>query len=180
MTKILGIVKDGKLIPEESWVKFVSSLENDFNNIETNNERAKRELAKAIVQSVKKRLAPKTGVLFSGGIDSSLIVFILKQLKSNFTCYTVGLEGSDDILWAQKVVNEYGFNLKYKILSLNEFEDVVKNVVKLLNDADIVKVSVGSVLYAAGKLALLDGNNVLFGGLGSEEIFAGYQRQERA
>ena len=56
----------------------------------------------------------------------------------------------------------------------------LKNVIKILNDADIVKVSVGSVLYSAGKLALSQGDNVLFGGLGSEEIFAGYQRHEEA
>ena len=70
--------------------------------------------------------------------------------------------------------------MKYKLLSLEELENIVKNVVKILNEADIVKVSVGSVLYAAGKLALADNNNVLFGGLGSEEIFAGYKRHEDA
>ena len=178
MTQILGIVKEGKLIPENLWVKLINSLENDFDNLETNKERAKRELAASIVSAIKKRIVPKFGVLFSGGVDSSLIALVAKQLKCNFTCYTVGIENSDDILWAQKVAKEYGFNFKYKILSLEELENVVKSVVKLLNDADIVKVSVGSVLYAGGKLALADGNNVLFGGIGSEEIFAGYQRHE--
>jgi len=178
MTQVLGIVKEGKLIPQEMWVKFVSSLENDFDSLETNNERAKRELAEAIVQSVKKRVTSKFGILFSGGVDSSLIAFTAKQLKCNFTCYTVGIENSDDVAWAQKVANEYGFNFKYKVLTLDELENIVKNVVKILNDTDIVKVSVGSVLYAAGKLALADGNSILFGGLGSEEIFAGYQRHE--
>ena len=178
MTQILGIVKEGKLIPEELWVKFVSSLENSFDNLETNNERAKRGVAKAIINAVKKRATQRFGILFSGGVDSSLIAFIAKQLKYNFTCYTVGIEGSDDIEWAKRVAEEYKFNFKYRILSLEELENVVKNVAKILNDADIVKVSVGSVLYAGGKLALADNNNILFGGLGSEEIFAGYQRHE--
>jgi len=178
MTKILGIVKEGRLIPEDLWIKFVYGLENNFDNLETNKERAKRELSDAIIQSIKKRAVAKFGILFSGGIDSSLIAFVSKQLKCNFTCYTVGLEGSDDIIWARKVANEYEFNFKYKVLSLDEFEKIINNVVKILNDADIVKVAVGSVLYSAGKLALADGNNVLFGGLGSEEIFAGYQRHE--
>jgi len=180
MTQVLGIVKEGKLVPEDLWIKLISGLENDFDNLETNKERAKRELAESIVSSIKKRIVPKFGVLFSGGVDSSLIAFVAKQLKCNFTCYTVGIEGSDDVLWAKKVVDEYKFNFKYKILGLDELEIILKNVVKLLNDADIVKVSVGSVLYAGGKLALADGNNILFGGLGSEEIFAGYQRHETA
>ncbi len=180
MTQILGIVKKGKLIPQELWIKFVNNLENGFDNLETNNERAKREVAQAIIEAIKKRITQKFGILFSGGVDSSLIAFVAKQLKCNFTCYTVGIENSDDIAWAQKIANEYGFNFKYKILSLDEFENIVKNVVKILSDADIVKVSVGSVLYAGGRLALADSNNVLFGGLGSEEIFAGYQRHEEA
>ncbi len=180
MTQVLGIVKEGKLIPEELWVKFVNGMQNSFDNLETNNQRAKRELAEAVVNAVKKRIAPKFGILFSGGVDSSLIAFVCRQLKCNFTCYTVGIESSDDIAWAQKAAKEYEFNLKYKILSLGEFEITLKNVVRLLNDADIVKASVGSVLYSAGKLALADGNNIIFGGLGSEEIFAGYQRHEEA
>ena len=180
MTQILGIVKEGRLIPEDLWIKFVNSMENDFDSLETNNERAKRELAESIVQSVRKRAVPKAGILFSGGVDSSLIAFILKKLNCNFTCYTVGIENSDDIAFAQKVANEYRFSFKHKILNLDELESVIKSVIKILNDADIVKISVGSVLYAAGKLALADGNNVLFGGLGSEEIFAGYKRHEDA
>jgi len=79
-------------------------------------------------------------------------------------------------MWAQQVAKEYSFNFKYKILTLDEFETVLKETIKILNDADIVKASVGSVLHAAGKIAAADGSNILFGGLGSEEIFAGYQR----
>ena len=180
MTRILGIVKEGILVPQDTWIKFITGLQNDFGKLETNNERAKRELANSIVASIKKRIVPRFGILFSGGVDSSLIAFASKQLKCNFTCYTVGIEGSDDVVWAQKVANEYRFNFKCKMLNLDQLESIVKSVISILKDSDIVKVSVGSVLYAAGKLALSDGNNILFGGLGSEEIFAGYQRHEDA
>ncbi len=180
MTQILGIVKEGKLIPEDLWIKFITGLETDFDSLETNKERAKRRLAGYVVQSMKKRITQRFGILFSGGVDSSLIAFVSKQLNYNFTCYTVGIDGSDDIAWAQKVAKEYNFNLKYKILSMEEFENIVSTVVKVLNDSDIVKVGVGSVLYAGAKLALSGGDNILFGGLGSEEIFAGYQRHEDA
>ncbi|HLC50209.1 MAG TPA: asparagine synthase C-terminal domain-containing protein [Candidatus Nanoarchaeia archaeon] len=176
MTQVLGIVKEGKLIPEDLWIKFISGMENGFDDLETNQERAKRELAKSVVEAVRKRIVPKFGILLSGGVDSSLISFISKQLKCNFTCYTVGIENSDDIIWAKDVAKEYGLNHKVKMLTLDELETVLKETIGILNDADIVKASVGSVLYACGKVALADGNSVLFGGLGSEEIFAGYQR----
>jgi len=180
MTQMLGIVKEGRLIPEELWIKFVKSIENGFDGLETNKERAKREIAEAFINSMKRRVAPKFGILFSGGVDSSLIAFAAKQLKCNFTCYTVGIESSDDIEWAKKAADEYGFNLKCRLLTLEELENVVKEVAHLLDDPDFSRVSIGSVLHAAGKMALADNNNILFGGLGSEEIFAGYQRHETA
>ena len=176
----MEIVKGGNLVPEEAWVSFVSGIENGFESLETNKERSKRIIAKTIVESVKRRLVQKFGILFSGGIDSTLIAFISKKCKSSFTCYTVGCANSNDINWSQKIAAEYDFSLKCKNLELEELEFVLRKVVRILGEADVMKVSVGSVLYAAGKVAIADGNNILFGGLGSEEIFAGYQRHEDA
>ena len=57
---------------------------------------------------------------------------------------------------------------------------MIEDTIKILASYDIVWVSVGSVLYATAKLALNDNVKVLFGGLGTEEIFAGYQRHEES
>ncbi|MBS3103003.1 hypothetical protein J4458_06200 [Candidatus Woesearchaeota archaeon] len=174
--------KNNNLIDEDKWITSVNSIENNFDNLETNKERAKRVLREKITSAIKIRAQnlDNFGVLFSGGVDSSLIAMVCKQLGLKFTCYSIGLENSQDIEAAKKVASYYSLNLKYKILSLEEFESIIKNTVKILNSTDMVWVSVGSVLYAAGKLALNDKANVLFGGLGSEEIFAGYQRHEEA
>jgi len=180
MTQILGVVREGKLIPEEMWKKFMQSIENPFDSLETNRERAKRTLASKIIEAVKKRASGKFGISFSGGVDSALIAFIAKKLNCDFTCYTVGLANSEDIIWAQRIAKEYNFRHVSRILSLQEFESVIKNAAKLLNEPDVTKVSVGAVLYAAGKLALNDNIRSLLGGLGSEEIFAGYQRHSEA
>src|SRR3989338_4683910 len=117
----LNFVKDGNLIPEESWKDMISEMENSFENLETNLERAKREIAKILIEAVKKRVSPKFGILFSGGVDSTLIAFICKQLKCNFTCYTVGIESSDDIEWAGKIAKEYNLDWKHKVFSLDEY-----------------------------------------------------------
>lgn len=176
MTLIAGIVKEGQLVPEEKWKQAIFSLENSFDGLETNKERAKRRIKDALVNAVKKRTEGNFGLLFSGGVDSSILALIAKQLGKNMTCYTVGIENSQDVEWAQKVAQVYGFHHEYKVLSLDELEYVVKQVVELTKRTDIVTVGVGSVLYAAGKMALATNIHSLFGGLGSEEIFAGYQR----
>ena len=180
MTEVLGIVKDGKLIPEDVWVSLVRGIENGFDNLETNLERAKRELSVKLVDAVKKRSNGKFGIMFSGGVDSTLIAFIAKKLGCDFTCYSVGLEGSEDLKWAKEIAKEYGFNFNFIELNLKEFESIIKEVMLILGETDVTKVSVGAVGYAASGLALKDGINVMFSGLGSEEIFAGYKRHSEA
>ena len=180
--KEIYLDENNNLIEEDKWKNFIKSIKTNFDNLETNKERAKRILKEKIIDGVKKRTEnlDNFGILFSGGVDSSLIALICKQLNLNFTCYTIGLENSQDIEAAKKVADFYGFNLNYKVLSLEEFEDIIRNTIRILNTEEIVWVSVGSVLYAAGKLALNDNMSILFGGLGSEELFAGYQRHEES
>ena len=80
MTTVTGIVKGGQLIPEEQWRKFIASLTPNPDDLETNKERSKRAIARLLAEAVKKRLKEKNAVLFSGGVDSSLIAFIIRKL----------------------------------------------------------------------------------------------------
>ena len=167
MTQTTGIVREGKLIPEELWIRFVEGLEANSKEFEMqknsnkseflasskteivfemNRERAKRALAAKIIDAVRKRAAGKFGILLSGGVDSSLIAFIAKKLNCDFTCYTVGLENSEDVIWANKAAKEYGFRHVCRVLSQQEFEFAIRNTAKLVNEADVTKVCVGSVL----------------------------------
>ena len=175
-------IKEGNLIKKEDWEKLISSMETNCNNLETNKARAKRKLRDTIETAIKNRTInlEKFGILFSGGVDSTLIAFLCKKYNLDFTCYTIGLENSQDIEFAKIIANKYDFDLKYRTLTLDDFENIIKNVVKILNNSEIVWVSVGSVLYATAQLALQDNIKILFGGIGTEEIFAGYQRHDEA
>ena len=175
-------IKESNLIKKEDWEKLISSIETKYDALETNKERAKRKISSLIERSIIERAqnTGKFGILFSGGVDSTLIAFLCKKHGFNFTCFTIGLENSQDIEYAKKIAEKHNFDLKYQILSLEEFENVIKSTVKILNSDEIVWVSVGSVLYAAARLALQSNINILFGGLGTEEIFAGYRRHEDA
>ena len=175
-------IKDKNLIKQEEWEKIMSSIETDYDTLETNKERIKRKLNNAMEKAILTRASNigKFGILFSGGVDSTLIAYVCKKHNYDFTCFTIGLENSQDIEQAKIVAQKYDFDLKYKILTLVEFENIVKNTVKILNDDEIVWVSVGSVVYAASQLALQSNIKILFSGLGTEELFAGYQRHEDA
>ncbi|MBW2977349.1 hypothetical protein KY331_00740 [Candidatus Woesearchaeota archaeon] len=167
-----------KLISEKEWIKHIDSLK-------TKAKATKAELKKQLITSIKKRIQKKKfGIMFSGGIDSSLIAFICKKAKANFICYAVGIENAADIEAAKKAAKLLKIKLKYKVFSLSEAEKIIKAVTKIVgagtqtkSDSSLVmKVGVGSVVYAAAQLAKKDKINVLFSGLGSEELFAGYER----
>lgn len=142
----------------------------------------RKELAGLVINSVSKNiLDEKFGILFSGGIDSSLIALICKQLEVDFTCYCVGYQEKkskmpEDIVYAKKVAKHFGFKLKYKLYNLKEVEKAISELKKILGTyTNVVNIGVGLVEYFSLELSK---EKRLFSGLGSEEIFAGYERHK--
>jgi len=161
------------MISEKAWINHIDSLK-------TKKIASKAELKKALVDAIISRIPKKRfGIMFSGGIDSGLIAFICKKQKADFICYAVGLENAADIEAAKKAAKLLKVKLKFKIFTLEESEKVIKSTVKIVGP-DVLSVGVGSVVYAAAMLAKKDKINYLFSGLGSEEIFAGYERHVSA
>ena len=129
----------------------------------------------------------KFGILFSGGLDSTIIACLCKLLEKkpgiDFTCYTAGLSGVQlppDVEYAKKMAEELGLDLKIKIIDLDEVEEYLKDVVPLVEDSNVPKVGVALTMYAACVAAREDGIRVMFSGSGADEIFAGYDRHKRS
>ena len=146
-------------------------------------EKILAELEEKLFFAVAKRLEgiDHWGILFSGGIDSTLLAFISKKLGKKFICYTAAFADGNtrdapDLLQAQEVAETLGFALKTKILTLDETEKAVREVVRIIETSDVVKVGVALPFYVCSTMAAADGCKVLLSGLGSEELFAGYQR----
>ncbi len=168
-----------KLITEKEWKKEITKLKTK--KLIKDKKEIKELLKKELIYSIEKSLPKERfGILFSGGIDSTFIAFVCKKLKKDFVCYSVGLENSEDLESAKKVSKALGFKLTYKQLTLNEAEAIIKKTVKILGKklSNVVNVGVGSVLIACFDLAKKDKIKYFYSGLGSEEIFAGYQRHE--
>ena len=146
---------------------------------------------KNIYLSLEKIISERTegvsfGVLLSGGVDSSIIAKICKDLGRNFRCFCVGIRGSKDIFYAQKVSAYFNLDLVVKEYSLAELELLLKEVIDVLPipviEKDnyieyIVKLTVSAVNLGSMKL----GSEELFlSGIGAEELFAGYERHSKA
>ncbi len=176
-----NIVIGNNLISYENWESYVDTLKSQVKRDITDEKQAIDNIKDVFIDSIKKRFSnDKFGVLFSGGVDSVAIAYVCSLLKQDFVCYTVGLEGSQDIVESVKVAKALNLNHVKKTLTVEELEQVFKELVKIFpkHALNIVNLGVGAVELAAIKLAQKDKINIFFTGLGSEEIFAGYKRHE--
>jgi diphthine-ammonia ligase len=175
-----------ELITPEAWETIIHDLRDQVarENIPSSLSESWSEAFTAAV--LERARHENIGVLFSGGVDSTFIAFLLAKYKIPFTCYTIGFHDTgtkqpEDIHEAKRVAEYYGWKHKYRVLNMQEIGPIVQRVVGILGDAaNPTSVGVATVVLAAAELAAQDDVRVLFGGLGSEEIFAGYQRHEKA
>lgn len=184
-------VVDGRLIAENEWKQRVSELRKDVDEcagLDTSFSHLKKELVNAVLVRAREILDAnkKIGLFFSGGVDSTLIGFILKQHGIPFTAYTVGFqdEGTkmpEDVEESLVVAEQLGFEQKIIMLTLDAADVVFKKSAEILKEnTNVVSLGVGGVVLAAAQAAKKDGITHFFGGLGSEELFAGYQRHDLA
>lgn len=138
-------------------------------------ERAKLALMKTLVHAVRVRVGKRTGVLFSGGLDSSLIALIASNY-SKVTLYTAGTEGSPDLEWARKVSDELGLPLNEYVFDFDDVREAVPRVAFAIEDPNPMNLAIGIPLYFATKLAREDGCKLLLSGQGADELFGGYAK----
>lgn len=122
----------------------------------------------------------EVGVIFSGGLDSSYLALLLKEISENIglkiKLYAVGKEGSHDIE-AAKYASKF-LNLDLEICEITEdmIRDALPSVVKAIGDDNLMKVGVGLTAYFATKMVAEDGIKVAISGQGADELFGGYKR----
>lgn len=171
------------------WEALIDNLRENEKALDLSKDEMVLELASLVenkILEMAKSVKGTVGVLFSGGVDSTLICYVLNKNNVPFLAATVGFRDNDnqklpdDILEARKIAKQYGFNHVEKIFSFNEVSDLFFETVKILGEdlTNVVNVGVGSVEIAGIKLLQNHDStiNSVFGGLGSEEIFAGYKR----
>lgn len=146
-------------------------------------EQLKKKLDKAIERNIAND--EKIGVLFSGGVDSSLLAYMAKQKGKEVRCYSAalnegGLSIPKDLESSQEVAKKYNFYLKVRTITLGELEKIIPKVMNIIKSSNVVKVGVAIPLYLSMELAEEDSISYLLSGIGSEEIFAGYERHAKA
>ncbi|MEE8167473.1 MAG: asparagine synthase C-terminal domain-containing protein [Candidatus Hydrothermarchaeales archaeon] len=120
-----------------------------------------------------------TGILFSGGLDSSLIAKIYEDLNMEATLYSVAMPGSHDFEHIRGIEEFFKFDVKLRELAHEELEGYARRVIAAIKNRDPLHVSIGIPFYAACEEAKSDGMKAILIGQGADELFAGYHRYLR-
>ncbi|HHQ45057.1 MAG TPA: hypothetical protein ENN13_02855 [Candidatus Altiarchaeales archaeon] len=118
------------------------------------------------------------GIIFSGGIDSTLIALKAREFKT-VECFTVGFEDSHDFRHA-RIAKDKGLNVTEILLDLDFLEEALIDVVNLVGEPNPLAAGVGVPMYLASKKAREAGLDVMLCGQGADELFGGYWRYVEA
>lgn len=135
------------------------------------------KLRTALGEAVRKRVDTDLpiGVIYSGGIDSSIVLHEASRAHPDCTAYTIGAAGSQDIAVAQRFCAERG--IRHVVIPLERRQlgwRSIRRAIRLteLNEyLDIINAVVSLPLFEAIHRS---GVKVVLGGDGSDELFGGY------
>ncbi len=146
------------------------------------NKKPKTSLFELIKESVKEQTNSfyPSAILFSGGVDSTLLALASKEIGLNLPLYTFDFKGnqqkngySEDFIYAKKIASK--LNLELRIVSYNkeDFEEYLKQHSDFPEPyLDLA----GFSLHLLCKQAKKDGIKILLNGTGADEFFGGYRR----
>ncbi len=143
-------------------------------------DKTAEKIKEKFLEAVEKRVPDKEiALLFSGGVDSTLIAAALKELGEEFTCYTAGIQYGNvnaprDVEWAEKIAEKMDLELKVNKASLEDVETELPKITDWISSTSVVKNGVALPFH----LALTGSEKVVMSGLGSEQLYAGYSRQQ--
>jgi asparagine synthase (glutamine-hydrolysing) len=116
------------------------------------------------------------GCLLSGGLDSSVIAYLLSKYIPNLNTYSIGLSSdSPDLKYARIVAKSIGSIHHEIVLPEQDFLNAIPSVIETIESYDTTTVRASVPMYLLCKYIKENTDNVvIFSGEFSDELFGGY------
>jgi asparagine synthase (glutamine-hydrolysing) len=113
-------------------------------------------------------------VVFSGGLDSTIILHLATKYHADVTAFSLGTDTSSDLEFARQFCQEYSIPHRVIPFQLDRIPRSITNAIfngELFEPVDISDMVAMSAIFAAIRS---EGFKIALSGDGSDEIFAGY------
>jgi asparagine synthase (glutamine-hydrolysing) len=152
----------------------------NYNIVEDTEENICANIATLFEEAVVKRLMSerKVGALLSGGLDSSAVVAVMcrHMPAKDLNTYSIGLQGSTDLMWARKVADYLGTNHHEVCLTEKQFLNAIEDTIYQIESYDTTSVRASVPNYLVSKYISANTDDcVIYCGDMSDEIFGSYR-----
>jgi asparagine synthase (glutamine-hydrolysing) len=194
--KALSICHTVKAFPPNTWLELDYSGSdmvwnwgtywrpfqmNTYRTLFTDEDRAVRACQNMLRAAVRKRMMSDRlpiGCFLSGGLDSSLIAALLVEelpQPSDLHTFSIGMEGSTDLSYADEVANFLGTTHHRVIVTEKEMLDAIPNALRHMETWDTTTVRAGTGMYLLSRwIATHSEVRVIFSGEGADELSGSY------
>ena len=135
------------------------------------------EIQNAVKESITEK---KIGIAFSGGVDSTLVSKICKDLEFDITLLTIGFPDSHDIAFAKDVNEILNFHHEISKIDHDSFNEIASKINKKINTDNISWNENCIAFYYVAKLANSLGIKNVVTANGIDELFCGYNAYREA
>ncbi|MBS3922313.1 MAG: asparagine synthase C-terminal domain-containing protein [Nitrosarchaeum sp.] len=127
------------------------------------------EILKESCESCKSNL-----IAISGGLDSTIIAYFLKERKPNSIAIIAKDFVASDLTYSQRVSKEFSIPLTINQVSTTDILNAIEETVKILRNFNDIEIRNNVVMYLAIKWAKEQNSSGIITGDGADELFAGY------
>jgi asparagine synthase (glutamine-hydrolysing) len=114
------------------------------------------------------------GIAFSGGLDSSLLSGICKQVGKNVTLLTVAFSRLRDIKISNEIAEALDLGILHDVVPLEELEHGLRTVLSIIEFERIARLENCLCFYYVFRLASKHGIHTVLSANGIDELFCGY------
>jgi len=113
-------------------------------------------------------------IALSGGLDSTIIAYFLKERKPNAIAVIAKDFVGNDLVYCQRVSKEFDMPLTINHVSTEDILNAIEDTIKILKNFNDIEIRNNVVMYLAIKWAKEQTYTGIITGDGADELFAGY------